>query len=64
MVYSRQKRREELCKTLQEYEDAYFEYLVNTWKLDPTSFRQVVDDMEALVDLKNKLCPPKTYKPR
>jgi hypothetical protein len=62
--YSRLKRREELCRTLQQYEDAYLEYLAKTWELDPLNFRQVVDDMEALVDLKNKLCPPKTYRSR
>lgn len=64
MEYSKQKRREILCKTLQGYEDTYLEYLVNTWELDPVNFRQVVDDIEAFIDLKNKLCPPETRKSR
>ena len=63
MGYSRLKRRD-LCKTLQEYEDAYVEYLTKTWTLDPTNFRQLVDDVEAFMDLKNKLCPPKARKSR
>jgi hypothetical protein len=64
VAFSRQKRREEICKILQGYEDAYVEYLVKTWLLDPTNLRQVVDDLEAFIDLKNKLCPTKTNKSR
>jgi len=53
----RSKERRDLCKTLEEYEDTYLRYLVKTWTLDPTNFRIVVDDVEAFIDLKSKLCP-------
>jgi hypothetical protein len=58
------KKRENLCKILRGYEDAYLEYLVKTWRLDPTNFRRIVDDMEAFIDLKNKLCPRGALKSR
>lgn len=51
------KESEDFCKTLEEYEDVYLHYLVKTWIFDPENFRRVVDDVEAFIDLKNKLCP-------
>lgn len=60
----RSKERRDFCKTFEEYEELYLRYLVRTWIFDPTNFRRVVDDVEAFIDLKDKICPPKTRKLR
>ena len=62
--YKLKQRETNLYETLEEYEKVLIRHLVDTWRLDPENFRQVVDDVEAFIDLKNKLCLPRIRKSR
>jgi hypothetical protein len=49
---------EDLCRFLERVEERYVRRLVKSWERDPESFPEYVRQLEDVIDLRRKVCPP------